>query len=266
MPRFSANVSMLFAEVELPGRFDAAARAGFKAVEIQFPYAFDKDMLAERASRAGVEVVLINLTAGDLEKGDRGIACLPARVGEFRDALGQGIEYARALGCPQMNCLAGCPTGRIDVAKLRETFISNLRFAAGELSRAGIDLLIEPVNTRTFPGSYLKNSGQAIAIMDEANLPNLKLQYDLFHMQIMEGDLAKTIEACLPRIGHMQFADVPGRHEPGSGEIHFPYLFDWIDSIGYSGWIGAEYVPAAGTEAGLAWFQRYRVATPSAAA
>ena len=264
MLRFSANISLLFTEVDLPERFDAAARAGFTAVEIQFPYAYDKDMLAERARRAGVEVVLINLTAGDMDKGDRGIACLPARIGEFRDAVGPGIDYARALGCRQLNCLAGCPTGRLDAAKLRETFISNLRFTAGELARAGMDLLIEPVNTRTFPGSYLKNSGQAIAIMDEAKLPNLKLQYDLFHMQIMEGDLARTIESILPRIGHMQFADVPGRHEPGSGEIHFPYLFDWIDSLGYGGWIGAEYLPAAATEAGLGWFQRYRRAAPAA--
>jgi hydroxypyruvate isomerase len=217
MPRFSANISLLFAEVELPERFAAAARAGFTAVEIQFPYAYDKEMLAERARQAGVEVVLINLTAGDMQKGDRGIACLPARVGEFRDAVGPGIEYARALGCRQLNCLAGCITGRYEAEKLRETLVSNLRFAGGELARAGMDLLIEPVNTRTFPGSFLKNSGQAIAIMDEAKVPNLKLQYDLFHMQIMEGDLARTIEACLPRIGHMQFADVPDRHEPGSG-------------------------------------------------
>ncbi len=264
MPRFSANISLLFNEVDLPERFDAAARAGFTAVEIQFPYAYDKDMLAERARRAGVEVVLINLSAGDFAKGDRGIACLPARIGEFRDAVGPGIEYATALGCRQLNCLAGCPTGRLDAAKLRETFISNLRFAAGELARAGMDLLIEPVNTRTFPGSYLKNSGQAVAIMDEAKAPNLKLQYDLFHMQIMEGDLAKTIESILPRIGHMQFANVPGRHEPGSGEIDFAYLFDWIDSLGYGGWLGAEYVPAAGTEAGLGWFQRYRPVAPAA--
>ena len=260
MPRFSANISMLFTEVELPDRFDAAARAGFKAVEIQFPYAFDKDMLAERARRAGVEVVLINLSAGDFAKGDRGIGCLPARVGEFRDAVGQGVAYAQALGCRQMNCLAGCPTGRLDPAKLRDTYISNLRFAAGELARAGMDLLIEPINTRAFPGFYLKNSGQAIAIMDEANVPNLKLQYDLFHMQIMEGDLAKTIESLLPRIGHMQFADVPDRHEPGSGEINFPFLFDWIDRVGYRGWVGAEYLPAAGTEAGLDWFEPYRKA------
>jgi hydroxypyruvate isomerase len=266
MPRFSANISMLFREVELPDRFDAAARAGFKAVEIQFPYGFDKDLLAERAQRAGVEVVLINLTAGDFSKGDRGIGCLPGRMAEFRDAVGPGIAYARALGCRQMNCLAGCPIGRNDPAKLRETYISNLRFAAGELGRAGMDLLIEPVNSRTFPGSFLRNSGQAIGIMDEANVPNLKLQYDWFHMQIMEGDLVKTMESLLPRIGHMQFADVPDRHEPGTGELNFPFLFDWLDRVGYQGWIGAEYVPSATTEASLGWFERYRDANPPTAA
>ena len=266
MPRFSANISMMFREVDLPDRFDAAARAGFKAVEIQFPYEFDKEMLAERARRAGVEVVLINLTAGDFSKGDRGIGCLPRRVAEFRDAVRPGIEYARALGCRQMNCLAGCPTGRFDPAKLRETYISTLRFAAGELERAGMDLLIEPVNSRTFPGSYLRNSGQAIAIMDEAKLPNLKLQYDLFHMQIMEGDLARSLESLLPRIGHIQFADVPERHEPGSGEINFPFLFDWIDRIGYQGWVGAEYIPSAGTEATLGWFEQFRAVTRYASA
>jgi len=258
MLRFSANISMLFTEVDLPGRFDAAAQAGFRAVEIQFPYAFDKDLLAERARRAGVEVVLINLSAGNFDNGDRGLGCLPGRVSEFRDAIGPGIAYAKALGVRQLNCLAGCPTGRIDPVKLRETFVSNLRYAAAELARAGMDLLIEPINTRSQPGFYLRNSAQAIAIMDEVGAPNLKLQYDLFHMQVMEGDLARTIEARLPRIGHMQFADVPDRHEPGTGEINFPYLFDVIDRLGYTGWVGAEYLPSAGTAASLRWFERHR--------
>lgn len=257
MPRFSANISMLFTEVPLPERFERAARAGFKAVEIQFPYAFDKDMLAERARSAGVDVVLINLHAGDPKKGDRGIGCLPDRVSEFRDSIANSIAYARALGAPRMNCLAGCVTTPVDEAKLRETYVSNLRFAAGELARAGMELLIEPVNSRTFPGSFLKNSAQAIAVMDEVAVPNLKLQYDWFHMQVMEGDLAKTMEALLPRIGHMQFADVPDRHEPGTGEINFPYLFDWVDRMGYAGWLGAEYWPAADTQAGLGWGERW---------
>jgi hydroxypyruvate isomerase len=257
MPRFSANISMLFKELEFPERFEAAAQAGFKAVEIQFPYAWDKHRLAQAAQRAGVEVVLINIPAGDPEKGDRGIACLPDRVAEFREGLARAIGYANALGCRQMNCLAGVAPPAIDGALLRETFLSNLRYAAGELARAGMTLLIEPINTRTIPGFYLNKSAQALALMDEAGAANLKLQYDLFHMRIMGDDLAGTIEANLERIGHMQVADVPERHEPGTGETDFPPLFDLIDRLGYKGWIGAEYVPKGKTADGLAWARKY---------
>jgi hydroxypyruvate isomerase len=257
MPRFSANISMLFKELEFPERFDAAAQAGFKAVEIQFPYGWSRRQLGDIARRAGVEVVLINIPAGDPEKGDRGIACLPDRVAEFREGVARAIEYAGALGCKQMNCLAGVAPLAVDDAKLRETYVANLRYAAGELARAGVTLLIEPINTRTIPGFYLNKSAQALALMNEAGAANLKLQYDLFHMRIMGDDLAKIIEANLIRIGHMQIADVPGRHEPGTGEIDFPPLFDLIDRLGYEGWIGAEYVPAARTEDGLAWVKKY---------
>ncbi len=257
MPRFSANISMLFKELEFPERFEAAAQAGFKAVEIQFPYAWSKDRLAQIAQHAGVEVVLINIPAGDPEKGDRGIACLPSHIGEFRDGVGKAIEYAKALGCGQMNCLAGVAPREIDGAKLRETYVSNLRYAAGELARHGMTLLIEPINTRSVPGFYLTESDQALALMDEAGTANLKLQYDLYHMRIMGDDLAETIQANLGRIGHMQIADVPDRHEPGTGEIDFPPLFDLIDRLGYRGWIGAEYVPAGKTEDGLAWVRKY---------
>ena len=257
MPRFSANISMLFREVEFPERFEAAAQAGFKAVEIQFPYGWSRRQLGEIAQHAGVEVVLINIPAGDPGKGDRGIACLPDRVAEFREGVARAIEYAGALGCKQMNCLAGVAPPAVDDAKLRETYVANLRYAAGELARAGMTLLIEPINTRTIPGFYLNKSAQALALMNEAGAANLKLQYDLFHMRIMGDDLAKIIEANLIRIGHMQIADVPGRHEPGTGEIDFPPLFDLIDRLGYEGWIGAEYVPAARTEDGLAWVKEY---------
>jgi hydroxypyruvate isomerase len=257
MPRFSANISMLFKELEFPERFEAAAQAGFKAVEIQFPYGWSRRQLGDIARRAGVEVVLINIPAGDPEKGDRGIACLPDRVAEFREGVARAIEYAGALGCKQMNCLAGVAPLAVDDAKLRETYVANLRYAAGELARAGVTLLIEPINTRTIPGFYLNKSAQALALMNEAGAANLKLQYDLFHMRIMGDDLAKIIEANLIRIGHMQIADVPGRHEPGTGEIDFPPLFDLIDRLGYEGWIGAEYVPAARTEDGLAWVKEY---------
>jgi hydroxypyruvate isomerase len=255
MPRFSANISMLFKEVEFPERFDAAAQAGFKAVEIQFPYGWSKSQLGEIAQHAGVEVVLINIPAGDPDKGDRGIGCLPGRVAEFREGVARAVEYAGALGCKQMNCLAGIAPP--DRSKVRETYVSNLRYAAGELALHGMTLLIEPINTRTIPGFYLNKSAQALAIMDEVGAANLKLQYDLFHMHIMGDDLAGTIETNLARIGHMQVADVPGRHEPGTGEIDFPPLFDLSDRLGYEGWIGAEYVPTGKTEDSLAWVKKY---------
>jgi hydroxypyruvate isomerase len=257
MPRFCANISMLFKEVEFPERFEAAAQAGFKAVEIQFPYGWSKRQLGEIAQHAGVEVVLINIPAGDPEKGDRGIACLPSRVAEFRKGVARAIEYAGALGCKQMNCLAGVTPPDVDGSKLRKTYVSNLRYAAGELARHGMTLLIEPINTRTIPGFYLNKSAQALAIMDEAGAANLKLQYDLFHMRVMGDHLARTIEANLARIGHMQIADVPDRHEPGTGEIDFPPLFDLIDRLGYKGWIGAEYAPKGKTVDGLAWAKKY---------
>ena len=256
MPKFCANLTLLFNEFDFLDRFDVAARAGFKGVEIQFPYAWDSTVVAERARAAGVEIVLFNLPAGDWANGERGIACLPARMSEFRDGVGKAIEYARVTGCRRLNIVSGIAPPKLQEKTLRETFISNLRFASDELSRAGIELVIEPINTRTIPGIYVRYSGQALALIDEA-AAKAKLQYDVFHMQIMEGDLAKTIEANMARIGHMQVADVPDRHEPGTGEISYAYLFDLIDRLGYTGWIGAEYNPAHGTLAGLGWAQPY---------
>ena len=257
MPKFCANLNFLFTEVAFPERFEAAARSGFKAVEFHFPYDFDKDELAARARNAGVEVVLFNMPAGDRAKGERGIACLPARVSQFRDGVAAAIGYAKALGCRRLNCLSGIAPARVLDTTARETFVSNLHFAAGELEREGILLLIEPLSAASAPGNFLRYSAQALALMDEAKSQNLKLQYDLFHMQIMEGDLARTIEANLARIGHMQIADVPERHEPGTGEINFPFLFDWIDRIGYEGWIGCEYIPSGLTEDSLGWVRPF---------
>ena len=264
MPKFCANLSLLFADADFLDRFDRAAAAGFRAVEFQFPYAYDLAALSARVREAGVEVVLFNLSPGSWDKGERGIACLPGRVSEFRDGLARTIEYAKALGCTRINCLSGLAPPRVASETLRETFVSNLRYAAGELAREGITLLIEPVNTRSIPGMYLRNSGQALAIIDEVHAANLKLQYDVFHMQIMEGDLAKTIEANLARIGHIQIADVPDRHEPGTGEINYPFLFGWLDRIGYAGWIGCEYNPAGRTEDGLDWVRPYLGAAAAA--
>jgi len=257
MPRFCANISMLFGERAFPERFDAAARAGFRAVEIQFPYRWPKDELAARARAAGVEVVQINLPAGEAERGDRGIACDPSRAGEFRDGVRRALDYAAALGCRQMNCLAGIAPEGLPEAALRETFLGNVRWAAAELAREKMTLLIELINTRTIPGFWLNRSSQAVALIDEAGAPNLKLQFDFFHVHAMEGDLATALEAAFDRIGHMQVADAPGRHEPGTGAIDFPALFERVDALGYRGWIGAEYVPSTTTEETLGWARRW---------
>ncbi len=255
---------MLFTETAFPDRFDAAARAGFSGVEFHFPYGHDPERLAERAQGAGVEVVLFNLPPGDWEQGDRGMACQPARMSEFRDGVGEAIAYARVLECTRLNMLSGVVDATIHYPpeRLRETYLSNLRYAAGEAGRNGIRLTIEPISTRAIPGMYLRYTAQAIALMDDAASDNVFLQYDMYHMQIMEGDLAQTIASTLPRIAHMQIADNPGRHEPGTGEINFPYLFGHIDQLGYDGWIGAEYFPAGGTLEGLDWLRPYMNSAP----
>jgi hydroxypyruvate isomerase len=238
-------------------RFAAAARAGFRYVEYQFPYGFGSAAeVAQRARDAGVEVVLHNLPGGDAAKGDRGIACQPARVAEFREGVERAIEYAKAVSCPRLNALAGVAPADAAPELLFETLVENLRFAAGKLAAAGLTLLTEPANRRTIPDFFLCGSRQGIEVIDAAAAPNLKLQYDIFHMQIVEGDLAKTIERLLPRIGHMQLADVPDRHEPGTGEINFDYLLAHIDRLGYPGWMGCEYIPKGDTVAGLGWAKR----------
>ncbi len=257
MPRFAAKLTMLFNEVEFLDRFAAAASAGFKGVEYLFPYAYPKDELAERLRAHDLVQALHNLPCGDWDAGDRGIACHPDRTGEFQDGVGQAIDYAAALGCTRLNCLAGVAPAGAAPDRLRETFVANLRFAAEALAKAAMTLLTEPINTRDIPGFYLCRSDQALAIIDEVGAPNLALQYDVYHMQIMEGDLAPTIERNLDRIAHVQVADTPGRHEPGSGEINYPFLFDHLDRLGYEGWIGCEYRPGAGTTDGLGWVRPY---------
>ena len=254
MPKLAANLSLLFPDVDFLDRFQAAARAGFRYVEYQFPYAWPKEEVAARARAAGVEVVLHNLPAGDFAKGDRGIACLPGREQEFRDGVDKGIAYARAVNCPRLNCLAGlAPVDREHFTVL----VENVRFAARKLGAAGLSLTLEPINTRTVPGFFLSRSAQAIEVLDAAGEGNAFLQYDFFHMQIMEGNLAATIERLLARIGHIQLADVPERHEPGSGEINFDFLLRRLDALGYSGWVGCEYNPKGDTLEGLKWAQPY---------
>jgi hydroxypyruvate isomerase len=257
MPKFNANLTMLFNELDFLDRFKAAKDAGFKGVEYLFPYAYRKEDIAEHLRANELQQVLHNLPAGDWAKGERGIACLPDRVGEFQDGVGKAIEYASALQCEQLNCLAGiAPTG-IDAARVRETFVRNLQFAADKLKGAGIRLLIEPCNTRDIPGFFLTRSKQALDIIADVGSDNLFLQYDIYHMQIMEGDLAPTIQRNLASIRHMQLADNPGRNEPGTGEINYPFLFQFIDNLGYSGWIGCEYKPRRATVEGLGWVKPY---------
>jgi hydroxypyruvate isomerase len=254
MPKLAANISLLFPQLPFVDRFAAAAKAGFRYVEYQFPYPFGSAQeIAARARDAGVQVVLHNIPAGDAAKGDRGITCQPARVGEFREGVERAIEYATAAGCPRLNTLAGIAPDGVPRDKAKETLIENLRFAAGKLKAAGLTLLTEPCNPRTIPGFFLNTSKDAIAAIDAAGADNLLLQYDVFHMQIVEGDLAKTIERLLPRIGHIQIADVPERNEPGTGEINFGWLLPHIDRLGYRGWIGCEYVPKGDTNQGLSW-------------
>ncbi|MBK7529493.1 hydroxypyruvate isomerase [Piscinibacter sp.] len=258
MPRFAANLSMLFTEVPFIERFDRAARAGFGSVEFLFPYAHTPGEVAAKVRGNRLSVVLHNLPAGDWDAGERGIACLPDRVDEFRAGVAKAIEYATALGAPQLNCLAGkVPLGASDDL-LRKTFVANLKYAAAELKKANLRLLIEPINTYDIPGFYLNRTAQAISIMDEVGADNLFLQYDIYHAQRTEGELAATMEKHIARIGHIQVADNPGRNEPGTGEIHYHFLFAQLDRIGYKGFVGCEYKPKNGTEAGLVWLEHAR--------
>jgi hydroxypyruvate isomerase len=255
MPRFAANLTKLFTELPYLERFAAARAAGFTAVEYLFPYEYPREDLAACLREQRLKQVLHNLPAGDWAAGERGIACHPNRVDEFRTGVERAIRYANALDCPQVNCLAGkLPPGvSRDVA--HATFVANLRHAAAVLGDAGVRLLIEPINRYDIPGFFLTGTDQAIAILDEVGSDNLFLQYDLYHAQRSEGELAATLQRHLPRIGHIQVADNPGRNEPGTGEIHYPFLFRHLDALGWKGWIGCEYKPRTTTEEGLGWMK-----------
>jgi hydroxypyruvate isomerase len=258
MPKFAANLTMLFNEVPFLDRFAPAAQAGFKAVEFLFPYAFEAKDIKQRLDQHQLQLVLHNLPAGDWDAGERGIACHPHRVAEFRDGVGKAITYAKALGVGQLNCLLGkAPAGVADEV-LRKTVVDNLRYAAAELGKARLKLLIEPINTYDIPGFYLNRTDQALAILDEVGADNAYVQYDIYHMQRTEGELAATMQKHLARIAHIQLADNPGRNEPGTGEINYDFLFAHLDRIGYTGWIGCEYKPKADTAAGLGWLERAR--------
>ena len=264
MPRFAANLSMLYAEHAFLDRFVAAARDGFTGVEYLFPYAFDAAEIAARLREQNLQQVLFNAPPGDFERGERGIACLPGRDDEFRAGIAMAIGYARTLACPRVHVMAGLvPAGATHEA-LREGYVERLRHAAGEAATHGIDVLIEPINPRDMPGYFLNTQEQAHGIVGEVGMPNLKVQMDLYHCQVVEGDLATKVRHYLPtgRVGHVQIAGVPERHEPDVGELNYPYLFDVLDACGYQGWIGCEYRPRlgaepGGTSRGLAWLKPY---------
>ena len=256
MPRFAANLTMMFTEVPFLDRFERAAKAGFGAVEFLFPYAWPTAEIRARLQANGLTLVLHNLPAGDWDAGERGIACHPDRVAEFREGVEAAIQCAKALGVPRLNCLAGKQPAGVPEAQLRATLVGNLRHAAARLADEGLQLLVEPINRFDIPGFFMHRTDQALQLLDEVGAPNAFVQYDVYHAQRTEGEIAATLQKHLARIGHVQIADNPGRHEPGTGEISYPFLFRHLDRIGYAGWIGCEYKPATTTEAGLDWRQR----------
>jgi hydroxypyruvate isomerase len=258
MPRFAANLSFLYTEVPFLDRFAAAAHDGFRAVEFAFAYDFAAKDIASRLSAHGLKSVLINAPPGNLGTGDRGLAAQPGREHEFAASVVTALAYAQTLGCPTVHVMAGHVPAEADAEQRmrhRATFIRNLRFAAREAAEQGVTLTIEPINPRDVPGYFLNTQADAHAIREEAGVPNLKVQMDLYHAQIVEGDLSAKLRQWLPHIGHIQIASVPGRHEPDRGEISYRYLFALLDELAYAGWVGCEYRPRAGTSEGLAWMK-----------
>ena len=267
MPQFAANLSMLYPELDFLDRFEAAAKDGFKGVEFLFPYAYDKAELAARLKANGLQQVLFNGPPGNWDAGERGMACLPGREAEFRDGIAKALDYAAALGCPRLHVMAGLVPAGSTREGLRATYVANLKYAAQQAARQGVDVLIEPINTRDIPGFFVNRQDDAHALVAEIGEPNAKVQFDLYHCQIVEGDVAMKIRQYLPtgRVGHFQIAGVPERHEPDVGEMNYPYLFKVIDEAaarcGWSGWVGCEYRPArgavaGGTSQGLGWMAR----------
>ncbi|KRB66283.1 2-oxo-tetronate isomerase [Noviherbaspirillum sp. Root189] len=255
MPKFAANLTMMFNEVPFLQRFEEASRAGFKAVEFLFPYEHAPQEIAAALKSNGLDNVLFNMPPGDWGKGERGIASLPGREAEFRDGVATALTYAQACGTPCLHVMAGLLPLGANRELHRHTYLDNLRYAAAETAKHGITLLIEPINTRDIPGYLLNTQAEAHAIREELGAPNLKVQMDLYHVQIVEGDIAMKLRRYLPHVGHIQIAGVPERHEPDIGEINYPYLFRLLDDLGYQGWVGCEYRPAKGTVEGLNWIK-----------
>lgn len=258
MPRFAANLSMMFGEIPFLDRFAAARKAGFEAVEFLFPYEHPAAELATRLKDNGLAQVLFNAPPGDWTKGERGMAALPGRQGEFRDAIRIALDYAAALECPRLHVMAGLAPAGVAHDTLTATYGANLAWAAEECAKIGVKPVIEPINHRDIPGFFLNTTDQAAAIIAAVGPEKLGMQFDLYHCQITEGDIVKRVEKHLPLIAHMQVADNPGRNEPGTGEVNWRFVFDAIDALGFRGWIGCEYRPRGETLAGLGWFAPYR--------
>lgn len=259
MPRFAANLTMMYTEHPFLDRFAAAAADGFSAVEFLFPYEYPAQTIAGLLKQHGLRQVLFNAPPGDWKAGERGISALPGRESEFREGFQRALEYAAALSCPRIHCMAGLVAAGADRARMRATYLENLAWAADQAAPAGVEIVIEPIAQRNIPGFFINLQDEAHAVLAELARPNLKVLMDLFHCQVAEGDLAMRIRKYLAepsRVGHFQIAGVPGRHEPDTGEVRYEFLFDLLDELGYQGWIGCEYTPASGTSAGLAWFRK----------
>ncbi len=257
MPRFAANLTMLFTEVPVLDRIEHAAAAGFNAVELLFPYGEEIPALRERLEQTGVELILINLPAGNFAAGERGFANDPRRTAEFREGVAAALEIAAALNVPRFNCLTGLTLADLSPEAQRAAAVENLTYAAEQTQAAGVRLGVEPLNPIDAPGFLISSTEEALSLIDEVNHPNLDLQYDVYHAQRVEGNLTATIAAAIGRIGHIQIADSPGRNQPGTGEINYPYLLDAIDNAGYDGWVSLEYTPRGGTESSLAWLREW---------
>jgi hydroxypyruvate isomerase len=259
MPRFAANLSMMFTDVPFLDRFGRARAAGFEAVEFLFPYEHPAEEIARRLRDNGLSQVLFNAPPGDWAQGERGVAALPGRQREFREGIARALEYATALSCPRLHVMAGLKPEGVPHDTLLATYAANLAWCAEECGKAGVKPVIEPINHRDIPGFFLNTTDEAAAIIEAVGGPErLGMQFDLYHCQITEGDLVKTAERHMPLIAHMQVADNPGRNEPGTGEVNWPFVFQAIDQLGFRGWIGCEYRPKGETETGLSWFAPYK--------
>lgn len=256
MPKFAANLSMMFNEVPFLERFGAAAAAGFKAVEFLFPYDYETEALDARLMESNLVIALFNMPPGDWGAGERGITSIPGREAEFRAGVDRAVAYATKLRVPKVHAMAGIPPASADPAACRATLIENLKFAAARLAEHNITLVLEAINTRDMPGFFVSTQAQSAEICAAVEAPNLKMQMDCYHMQVMEGDIAMRLRRYASQCGHIQIAGAPDRHEPDTGEIRYEYLFGVMDEIGYEGWVGCEYRPAGKTADGLGWFRR----------